>query len=421
MKISIAKRDLESALSVTKISVSGDADLSGHYLFRYRGGKIEILSYHQRVFSLAPVVSSVEGKEGEAFTVEAWRLDKWVSGVTDGVLTLTSEGADVTCAGGRSKIKLRSLDPSKFPYWDKLAASAKSSGSTDPASLSRAISVSRWFVSADDTSKPELCHIEAVKGIFFATDRRSFSSVEIPGLENLGVRIPSKDVGPLVKFLTEKGTVEAGTVEVREASRPSTEGGGASFFFRPDGSYFGVSRPNTELPPLSKEYRDAPADFLLLLDHAELTSAAAMLSAAAPKGHERIAFKISEGAVSVAMPSEAGGTTEAALTLAVVKGPADLSVEFQIDYAYLQGQHSTFGGDQIEVGCSQRTGGGFCTFRHFDSEEDEKANAAIGELTEIGELEPGQTADTLEAYKKLRYAALKLKANRYFSVVGWRV
>lgn len=422
MKISIAKRDLESALSVTKISVSGDSDLSGHYLFRYKGGKIEILSYHQRVFSLAPVVATVEGSEGDAFTVEAWRLDKWVTGVADGVLTLTSDGSgDVTCAGGRSKIKLRSLDPSKFPYWDKLAAGAKSSGSTQPSSLSRALSVSRWFVSADDTSKPELCQIEAVKGVFFATDRRSFSSAEIPGLENVGVRIPSKDVGPLVKFLTEKGTVDGGTVEVREATRPPSEGGGAAFFFRPDGSYFGVVRPNTELPALSKDYRDVPADFYLLLDHGELTSAVSMLAAAAPKGHERISFKINEGAISVLMPSEAGGTTESALTLAVLKGPSDLSVEFQIDYSYIQGLFSTFGGEQLELGCSQRAGGGFCTFAHFDSEEDKTANAAIGELTDLGELEPGQTADTLEAYKKIRYAGLKPKANRYFTVVGWRV
>lgn len=421
MKITIAKRDLEAALSVTKISVSGDADLSGHYLIRFKGGKIEILSYHQRVFSLAPVVATVEGNEGDAFTVEAWRLDKWVGGVADGVLVLNSDGSgDVTCSGPRSKIKLRSLDPSKFPYWDKLAASATSSGSTVPAALSRALSVSRWFVSADDTSKPELCQIDAVKGVFLATDRRSFSSAEIPGLENLSIRVPSKDVGALVKFLTEKGTVEGGSVEVREASRPPTEGGGAALFYRPDGSYFGVVRPNTELPPLSKEYRDVPADFYLMLDHAELTSAVAMLSAAAPKGHERISFKIADGAISVAMPSEAGGTTESALTLAVLKGPADLAVEFQIDYSYVQGLISTFGGEQLELGCSQKGTGGYCTFRHFDSEEDQKANAAVGELTEIGELEPGQTADTLEAFKKLRFAALKLKANRYFTVVGWR-
>lgn len=422
MKISIAKRDLEAALSVTKISVSGDSDLSGHYLFRYKGGKIEILSYHQRVFSLAPVVSSVEGEEGEAFTVEAWRLDKWVSGVTDGVLMLTSDGAgDVTCSGPRSKIKLRSLDPSKFPYWDKLVASAKPSGSTLPTSLSRALSISRWFVSSDDTSKPELCQIDSVKGVFFATDRRSFSSAEIPGLENLSVRIPSKDVGLLVKFLTEKGTVEGGAIEIREASRPPSEGGGAALFFRPDGSYFGVVRPNTELPPLSKEYRDAAPDFSITLDHAELTSAVSVLSAAAPRGHERISFKIRDGAIAVVMPSEAGGTTESSLTLAVLKGPPDLSVEFQIDYSYVQGLFATFGGEQLELGCSQRAGGGWCTFAYFDAEEDKKAHAAIGELTEIGELEPGQTADTLEAYKKLRFAALRLKANRYFTVVGWRV
>lgn len=418
MKISIAKRDLESALAVTKISVSGDSDLSGHYLFRYKGSRIEILSYHQRIFSMAPVVATVEGAEGDSFTVEAWRLDKWVTGVPDGVLTMNSDGSgDVTCSGTRSKIKLRSLDPTKFPYWDKLAETAKSSGSTSPSALSRALSVSRWFVSADDTSKPELCQIDAVKGVFFATDRRSFSSVEIPGIEGLSARIPGKDVPPLVKFLTEKGTVEGGSVEIREATRPPKEGGGAAFFFRPDGAYFGVVRPNTELPAISKEYRDTQTDFCIILEHGELTSAVAMLSAAAPKGHDRISFKVSEGAVSVMMPSEAGGVTESSLPSAILKGPSTTSEEFQIDYSYIQGLFGTFGKDRLELGCSRRDAGGFCTFAHFDAEEDRAAHAAV---TEIGDPEPGQVAATLDAYKKLRYGALRLKANRYFTVVGWR-
>ena len=419
MKITISKQDLERALVVAKISVSGDSDLSGHYLFRHRGGKIEILSYHQRIFSLSPVVATVVGEEGEAFTVEAWRLDKWVSGVPDGVLVLSSDGSgDVTCSGTRSKIKLRSLDSSKFPFSDKMVAASTSQGKVAPTALSRALSISRWFVSGDDTSKPELCQIDAVKGVLWATDRRAFSSAEIPGAEGLSVRIPSKDIAALLKFLNEKGTVEGGFVEIKEASRPPTEGGGASLFYRADGSYFGVTRPNTSLPPLSKDNRDVPDSFSITIDHAEYTLAVLMISAAAPKGHERISFKNVDGAVVVSMPSEAGGVTDYTLTLAVLKDPEKFTMSFDIDCSYIQGLISTFGGESLRLGCTPRGNGGYCTFHHFDNVEDEKAHGAIEEIKEVGTDAPPDTS--LEGYKKLKGTGLSLKGNRYYTVVGWR-
>ena len=419
MKITIAKQDLERALAVAKISVSGDSDLSGHYLIRNRGGKIEILSYHQRIFSLSPVVATVVGEEGEAFTVEAWRLDKWVSGVPDGVIVLTSDGSgDVTCSGTRSKIKLRSLDASKFPFSDKMVAASVSQGKVVPSALARALSVSRWFVSGDDTSKPELCQIDAVKGVLWATDRRAFSSAEIPGAEELSIRVSSKDISALLKFLNEKGTTEGGLVEIKEASRAPSEGGASSLFYRADGSYFGVTRPNTTLPPLSKDNRDVPDSFSITIDHAEFALATQILLAAAPRGHERITFKNVEGAVVVSMPSEAGGTADYTLTLAVLENPEKFTMSFDIDYPYIQGLVSTFGGETLRLGCTSRGNGGYCTFHHFDNVEDEKAHGAIDEIKEVGPEAPPDT--TLEAYKKLKWSGLPLKGNRYYTVVGWR-
>jgi len=179
MKIEVARPDLQNALSVASLGTGSSTDLSAHYLFRLRGGKAEVLSSEMRVFTCSPFIATVEGDEGDAFTVEAWRLDKWVAGVGDGVLKFASENGEVTATSGRSKVRFRSLDPARFPYWDSLMDTPTDLGSIDPASLAQALSVSRWFVSAEDTTKPELCQVEAVKGVLWATDRRALSSFQI--------------------------------------------------------------------------------------------------------------------------------------------------------------------------------------------------------------------------------------------------
>ena len=82
-----------------------------------------------RVFSRSPLTAEVDGEDGDAFTVEAWRLDKWVSSVKNGALTLSSDDkGEVIAKGTRSRNKLRSLDPSRFPFWDGLLSTAEDIG-----------------------------------------------------------------------------------------------------------------------------------------------------------------------------------------------------------------------------------------------------------------------------------------------------
>ena len=113
MNVEVAKSDLEVALSVAGVSVDTSAsDLSSHYLFRTRNNQVEILSYGPRIFSRFPLAATCDGEDGDAFTVESWRLDKWMAGARDGVLSLSSQGSgDVKVSDGRSTIRLRSLDP----------------------------------------------------------------------------------------------------------------------------------------------------------------------------------------------------------------------------------------------------------------------------------------------------------------------
>lgn len=373
MKFEVAKQDLEAALSVASVAVeSGVSDLSSHYLFRFREGLLEVLTYGMRLFARAPFIASVDAEEGEAFTVEAWRLDKWMAGVGDGVLTLSADGSgDVHAKGPRSRVRFRSLDPSKFPYWDETLATAEAIGSAPARTITNALNLARWFVSADDTAKPELCQIEAVNGVIWATDRRALSSVEIPLLPELGIRVPGKAVASVLKYLGDKAT-QQGDLEVLQAERSFEDGGGAfAIFSRADGAYLGVTRPTSQFPALNVD-REAVNDAVILVDVEELNAGVSVLLASAPKGHEAVTFSYDPDSdkVSISMPCEAGGTDTYPLALTKVQEGADnFDVPFTVDYPYIVGIASSYGVDQIEFGICKRGRGGYISSAHADEGE----------------------------------------------------
>jgi DNA polymerase III sliding clamp (beta) subunit (PCNA family) len=379
MKIEVAKADLYNALSVAGITVGSGNDLSGHYLFRIKDEAVEVLTFDLRVFSRAPVTpATFEGEEGDAFTVESWRLDRWMAGVSANkpLVLEKMEDGEVSVSGERSKIRLRSLDPSKFPFWDGLLEAAEEVGTVSPQSLAQALSCSRWFVSADDTSKPELCQIEAVEGILWATDRRALSSVEMPRLPDLSMRLPGKDVPSVIRFLSEKTTQE-NPIEIKQAERSDDAGGGAcALFVRPDGSYVGVTRPSSSFPTLNVD-RDAEDQVRLTLSREEFNAAIDVLLAGAPKDHESVTFIYDNDAktVHLSMPCEAGDVDDYPLSTAKVSNGDEWNADFTIDYAYLKGIADTFNLSEIDLGITERGRGGFVSFRHTDGEEgDTEAN-----------------------------------------------
>ena len=365
MNIEVAKSDLESALRVAATTVGSGTDLSSHYLFRIREGNAEVLSYDMRVFSGSPFTARVEGEEGDAFTVAAWRLDKWISSVGDGVLTLSSdEAGEVIAKGPRSRIKLRSLDPSRFPFWDGVLDNAVSMGEVDASVLRRAFGLSKTFVSTDDTNRPELCQIESVRGLMQATNRRAVSSVKVRDLPELSLRIPGKDIGTVLKFLSDKITQE-NPVDVKEARRDDSVSG--VLFCRPDGSYVGVSRPTVPMPKLPIDVEDSGAH--LNLDIEEFMGGVDLLLASAKKGQETVTFASKGGSLVISMPSDAGGDDEYPLITSTEEGLGE--VAFSLDYSYIKSLSDQFDLDTLRLGVHQRGRGGYVSFLHDDGSEEE--------------------------------------------------
>lgn len=379
MKIEVAKSDLESALEVPRIAVGSGDDLTSHYVFRVKDSQVEILSHSERVFGFSRIQgASFDAEEGDSFTVEASRLDRWLKAIKAGKPLVVETAGDgvVTLKGGRSKIRLRSLDPKKFRYWDGLYASAEEVGKIGPESLARALACSRWFIGGDDTNKPELCQVEAVEGVLWATDRRALTSVLMPRLPNLAIRVPGSDVSTLIKFLSEKRTQEELSIEIRQAERPFEEGGGGcAFFHRPDGSYLGVMRPMAAFPTLELD-RDEEDQAKMSLNREEFNGALDVLLAGAPKGFPSVTFVYDQekDTVSVQMPCEAGDVVSYPLQQVTVKNGEAWDQDFTIDYDHLKGIADTFKLNDIDLGVNKRKRGGYVSFRYTDDDEDGKGN-----------------------------------------------
>ena len=357
MNIEVAKSDLEDALKVTSTTVGSGTDLSSHYLFRLRGGKAEVLSYDMRVFSGAPFTAKVEGGEGEAFTVEAWRLDKWVASVGNGVLTLAKgESGEVIAKGPRSRIKLRSLDPTRFPFWDGLLDNSVSMGEVEADILRCALSLSKTFVSTDDTNRPEICQVESVGGLMQATNRRAVSSVKIRALPGLSLRVPGKDIGTVLKFLSDRNTQE-NPVDVKEVRRDGDASG--VIFCRPDGSYVGVSRPTSAMPKLPIEAEES--EISLTLDVDEFMGGVAVLQASAKKDKaDVVSFACKGGSLVISMPSDAGGVDHYPLITSTEDGLGEIT--FSLDHSYIKSLADQFKLDTIRLGVHSRGRGGYVSF-----------------------------------------------------------
>lgn len=365
MKIEVAKLDLETAIAVSTLTVGSGSDLSSHYLFRASGQGVEILSYDMRTFSGVPLKCRVEGSD--SFTVEAWRLDKWVSSVANGMLTITSDDSgEVTAKASKGRIRLRSLDPTKFPYWDQLYAEAVVSGSIDPSTFVRALNVSKCFVSTEDTQKPEICQIEAINGTLWSTDRRALSHVRL-ALPDLNLRIPGRDVASVIRFLSLRDTTHA---EFLASERSASDGGGAcAIIRRSDGGYIGVSRPTAAFPKLDVD-PSVPGEAGFTLDMADFRAAVNVLSASAPKNHELIRIRYLDGRVIASMPSEAGGEDDYVLAVKGEVSNGDLFADgFTVGHHYIKAIADAFGEPDLKLDVNRRGRGGFVGLRFQDKAE----------------------------------------------------
>jgi len=293
--IKIAKSDLEAALKVAGNTV-GNADLAGHYLFRVLGGKLTILSQNNRVFSSCPVVASSD-EDDVSFTVEAWRISSVVGATpNNSVLSFEPKNGEVRVVTDRGKIDLSSLDPSKFPFWDSILASANETAVIPADRLKSAFAHARMFVSSDEQQSPQLCVAEFREGVLYSTDKVAVSCIKVEGMEKSSLRVHGKDIGALTTFLD---SAKGPDVVILEHER-------AFFVKRSDGAIFGETLFASKFPTLNGVAWDQSDEYTWDIFREEFDSNVDLLLSGAQRGETKLSIALRDGKLVMGMTAVSG-------------------------------------------------------------------------------------------------------------------
>jgi hypothetical protein len=353
MKIEVAKPDLEAALKVASVgTLAAGNDLSSHYVFRVKeDGQVEVLSNNTRIGIAMPIAGcKVTREEGPtAFSLEAWRLNKWITGVEDSVVTLTLADGSVKASSPRGHAVFQSLDPSQFPYWDKLFAETEVTTTVPGPRFHAALSQVRLFISDKETTAPKLAQTESCKGALQATDKGAFVAVSLAEFEKSTLRIHGKDLGQVLSFLSNCGT---DPVEVREHER-------CLFLVRPDGGVLSVGRPPHAFPEVTFDRKEGdPAWWTVRV--VDLKKTINFLVAAAAKEDTRMNFVLDGGVVRVSMSSATVGERSSIDIEALEHGQAEdinppMPEEgFDVPYPYLLKVLGEWCGETIRFGLNPK-------------------------------------------------------------------
>jgi len=301
MKIEVAKPDLEVALQVASIgSASTGSDLTTHFVFRHRDedNGVEVLSNNNRIGCSMPIqgLNVSLSDDSTAFTVESWRLNKWLSAVEDSVLTLELKDGVVKATSPKGSVKFQSLDPGQFAYWDKTLAEVKTSTTVSAKRLQIALSHVKLFISDKDTTQPKLAVTEIKKSALQATDKGALAFVALAGLDDSNIRVHGKDLAQVLSFLSQCGDED---VEIKEHDR-------CLFLVRHDGGVLSVGRPPHAFPDINID-REGEDPHFWDLRKEEVISAINALVASASKEDTRLLFSSpKDGIVRMSMTSAPG-------------------------------------------------------------------------------------------------------------------
>ena len=350
MKVSL--NDLQNALSQVRPCVANSAgDITSHYVFRpHESEGVAVYGWSGKIFAFAPINGTTyDGVD--AYTIEAKRLDQWLSTLGDtAVIDFVYDEGVVSATAPRGKIVFQSLDPASFPWWDQLWASANETGKVRANQLRLAINHSRPFISDDDTKNPKLCVVECIEGTLRCTDLTAMSQTAVPGMENVTVRLHGKDLGAINSFLALQSD---GEVTVYESDR-------AQFFASLDGkgAVFGESRPNAQFPKVGVD--DSYTE-LWDLDRNELLTAIKFLVAGASWDDNTLAIERNGETITLSMKSCSGEVLTQTIDSKIEHKSDDDTFGFQISRLHFQRLLGLCNADSVVLRSTRKDKAGWIT------------------------------------------------------------
>lgn len=354
MKITVAKRDLETALRVVKIS-TGSNDIQSHYVFRTQGNQLRVYSYNGRIGASSHVLADVESDvNSESFTLDAKKFNKWLSAAGDETITMSKKDTTMKIKGGKGTVTFRSLDPDQFPFWDKIFEQSVKTAKIESTRLVSALDYTRQFVSANETEKPDQCITEVKGSAFWATTSDALSTVKLNDLRDSKVRIHGKDIGVVKNFLN----LSKESVEIHEHTR-------STFFRHGDGSILSVSKPSISFVELNDSI-DNKAPFQWTVNAQDLSSAIRQISAVSSDDDSLLHLQLTGEGLSLSMVSESGDRDSLSIPCSEEKLLEEVEHDlpddgWSVSYTHLESILSMRkGSDDIKFGlCPVGEGGGF--------------------------------------------------------------
>lgn len=371
MKIEVAKNDLEAAIQVVKFgtgTASPGAELASHYVFRYHEEQLQVLAHNNRLNVMMPIVgaSVSDIEDHNAFTIESWRLNKWLSVAESSVpLQLEYSDSTVTAKSPRGSIKFSSMDAAKFPYADQSFAETQKGVLIKAKRFHAALSHARQFISDKDTTNPKLSSAEIRGGSLQSTDKGALAVVTINELKNSTLRIHGKDLGQVLSFAATCGD---DNIEIREHER-------CLFLLRnTGGGLMSVGRPLHPFPDIKVDKKEEdPHWWVLKVD--DVKAAITALEAAAAKDDVRINFALEGGTVVLSITTaHSGERSSQHIEAEIGQSDEDVvpmpSAGFDVAYPYLMKLLNQWRCETIKFGLNpqvdpktKKPKGGYVRFR----------------------------------------------------------
>jgi hypothetical protein len=407
MKITVAKNDLADALRVVSACKSNTGnDLSAHYLFKVTLADpakntetfVEVAAYSGQTYGSSPIQGAVvEGEDADAFTIEGWRLEKWLGAVPDDGKPLSftytpEESKTVEARATKGVQRFGSLDPSKFPTWDNVISKSVVTATLSAQALHSILSYAGDFVGDDETKHPEQTVAECkqvplvreedkngikvnvkvdgeTEGVLFAMAGMHAVQIKCPALNGCTMRVHGKDIKGILAFLA---TLKDGLVDLLEdqptkgskATEPTT------LILRPHrdpddetpGPLYGENRWTTAFPELGTP---EPVDhYQWPLPKEEVIEALPFLEAGAPEKDTKLRLsRQDEDTVMLAMrtPRQTWTPLTVSTGKAVkAKGAPDLPEDgFMVNKDSFKSALKAMPGDTPIVGVSKLKRGGY--------------------------------------------------------------
>lgn len=307
MKITVAKRDLDSAITTASIGLAGSGtDITTHFVFRVNGESVEVLSYDGRSGVSTGIICELEIEENEedSFTIEGWRLKQWLSAVEDSALTLRFKNRVVTAKAPRGSVRFSSLDPAEFPYWDEQIDQAQKPVAVKADRMHSAYSHAKLFLAdKTDTRTPELALTQLRDSIIWSAELSALSMIKLKKIrKGVSLKVHGRDIPTLLSFL---GRFGSDTVEFLPHDR-------GLFVRAPDGSVLTLGMPRADFPTTVEE-PDSSDPYWWSFSAEDLRRSIQILLASAAREDVRVNFKLDKSKVVLSMKatSESADTNNA--------------------------------------------------------------------------------------------------------------